>query len=289
MASRCLRRSRRRPCKCWDSLVVSLTFDDGLDQHLDVVVPLLNQRNLRGTFYVHLTAPTVSRRWRDWEAVAERGHELGNHTVFHPADERKAWVLSGNALDDYTADRMQRELECANALLHAIDGRSERTFAYPCSNRTLGRRGWAKRLAFAAGFERSRVPSLIDRWKLDIGSTEYDYSSLVLKTCFAGRAGGVSMESPVPPLPQFSRTALLSAAVESHSFDALRDFTLRALTSGSWAILQFHGVAGGHRMNCDRDVFDRYTDWLTTEHPHEVVTVIEGAKRIWSNSPHSTE
>ena len=31
---------------------VSLTFDDGMDSHLDVVVPALDARGMAGTFYV---------------------------------------------------------------------------------------------------------------------------------------------------------------------------------------------------------------------------------------------
>ena len=31
---------------------VSLTFDDGMRSHLDVAVPLLNDHDLRGTFYL---------------------------------------------------------------------------------------------------------------------------------------------------------------------------------------------------------------------------------------------
>ena len=261
--------------------MISLTFDDALDQHLDIAVPLLDAVGLPGTFYAHLTAPSLSRRWRDWERVAAKGHELGNHTVFHPADRRKSWVQPGNALDDYTPDRMRRELECANLLLQGIDGRTERTFAYPCSNRILGHRGWVKRLAFRCGFERSRIPTLIDQWGIDVGSTEVDYSPLTLESCYAARAGGITLKSQFPPLDKISRSTLPSAAVESDDLATLQDFVRRGVEANSWPILQFHGIGGGHRMDCDKEVFRSLVEWLAENYRDQVVTVLYGAKRLW--------
>ena len=79
--------------------LVSLTFDDGRDEHLDVAMPLLEEHGLRGTFYVNVGSEAFTRRHRDWPAAAARGHELGNHTVFHPGVSSKAWVTPGIALD----------------------------------------------------------------------------------------------------------------------------------------------------------------------------------------------
>ena len=81
---------------------VSLTFDDGLDVHLEVVMPLLEAAGLRGTFYVNpgrqaddgprdrsqLSDEDYKEKWTrqipGWQAAAARGHEVGNHTVDHP-------------------------------------------------------------------------------------------------------------------------------------------------------------------------------------------------------------
>ena len=59
--------------------LVSLTFDDALDQHLDVAIPLLNEAGLAGTFYAHLTVPALSRRSAEWRAAAMAGHAFGHH------------------------------------------------------------------------------------------------------------------------------------------------------------------------------------------------------------------
>ena len=38
------------------NLVVSMTFDDALDTHLDMAVPMLEERGFRGTFFVNLNS-----------------------------------------------------------------------------------------------------------------------------------------------------------------------------------------------------------------------------------------
>jgi len=64
--------------------MVSLTYDDGLPCHLDLAVPALDRRDLRATFYV--TLENIEPRAAAWAAIAQRGHELADHTVHHPCD-----------------------------------------------------------------------------------------------------------------------------------------------------------------------------------------------------------
>ncbi|GEM_PF-2429160 len=140
--------------------MISLTFDDALDQHLDVVLPILDEAQLHGTFYAHLSAPSLNRRIDEWKSLAQSGHEIGNHTIFHPADARKSWVSEGNALDLYSIDRMEMELQLANKWLTVIDGQTQRTFAYPCSNTVLGSYGKINQFLFRAGLPNTRGPRL---------------------------------------------------------------------------------------------------------------------------------
>ena len=63
---------------------VCLTYDDGVDIHLDHAAPDLEAVNLRGTFYVPGHSRSLYERMDEWRALAARGHEIGNHTVFHP-------------------------------------------------------------------------------------------------------------------------------------------------------------------------------------------------------------
>ena len=63
---------------------VSLAFDDGMQSQLDKAIPLLAQNSLCGTFYVNPGGPNWRERLMPWIAVAEAGHEIGNHTGNHP-------------------------------------------------------------------------------------------------------------------------------------------------------------------------------------------------------------
>jgi peptidoglycan/xylan/chitin deacetylase (PgdA/CDA1 family) len=119
-------------------LAVSLGYDDALASQLDTAVPALNARGLRASFYLTLASDTVSRRLADWRAVAARGHELGNHTLFHPCSRSAApgrdWVAPHRDLDRLPAAALREEILLANAFLAAIDGQPHRSFTAPCGD-----------------------------------------------------------------------------------------------------------------------------------------------------------
>lgn len=118
---------------------VVFTYDDALDCHLDVAVPQLDQFGLKGTFYCTGNSPSLNMRTEDWRNIAENGHELGNHTLFHPCDgEKFDWVKPEYDLNNYTVEQILAELKTANTLLKAIDGKTERTYGYTCSNYLAG-------------------------------------------------------------------------------------------------------------------------------------------------------
>lgn len=265
--------------------LISLTFDDALDQHLDNALPALNEAGLKATFYAHLSAPALSRRMTDWRALAAAGHEIGNHTIFHPADIRKSWVREGNALDLYTLDRMDMELNLANQWLAAIDGQQERTFAYPCSNSILGSHGIVNKLLFSMGLRNTRWPGLIEGWGMDFGNGRQSYQSLMSKHFVAARGGGFFLSDRSPQISAMDQNRLPSVAVEGHTFEEMRDFVTRSLERETWAILQFHGVGGGHHMNCDLSEFHQFVTWLAEHHHEKVVTVVNGAQSLFVNVP----
>jgi hypothetical protein len=107
--------------------IVSLTYDDGLDSHLDIAWPALDSRGLHGTFYV--TLENIAERAADWRQLAGKGHELANHTATHPCDLRRArWRNYGRT-----------ELAPVNRALGHWDGTTNRRdFAYPCDVTDLG-------------------------------------------------------------------------------------------------------------------------------------------------------
>ena len=118
---------------------VVFTYDDGLDCHLDIAGPQLDEFGLKGTFFCTGNSPSLYNRTDEWRAITKRGHELGNHTLFHPCDGTgQDWVKPEYDLRTYTPEQIVAELTTANTLLKAIDGKTERTFGYTCSNYVAG-------------------------------------------------------------------------------------------------------------------------------------------------------
>jgi sialate O-acetylesterase len=118
---------------------VVFTYDDALDCHLDVAVPQLDKFGFKGTFFCTGNSPSLYNRLEEWRKIAENGHELGNHTLFHPCDGKRGdWVKPEYDLTKYTHEQILNELQTANTLLKAIDGKTERTFGYTCSDYIAG-------------------------------------------------------------------------------------------------------------------------------------------------------
>jgi peptidoglycan/xylan/chitin deacetylase (PgdA/CDA1 family) len=121
-----------------EQAAVSLAYDDAIDSQLDNAIPTLDRFGLKGSFYLTLANPSLNKRLPEWRAAAEHGHELGNHTLFHYCSARApghAWVTPELDLDTVSAARMVAQVKLANTMLHAIDGKDERTFTVPCGDR----------------------------------------------------------------------------------------------------------------------------------------------------------
>ncbi len=119
---------------------VVLTYDDALNVHLDNAIPLLDSLLLRGTFYLSAYANGCKNRLTEWRRAAQNGHELGNHTLYHPCESKpdRPWLNPENDLKIYSLKRISEEIKMTNVLLEAIDGKVHRTFAYTCGDTTVG-------------------------------------------------------------------------------------------------------------------------------------------------------
>jgi len=114
---------------------VSLAYDDALDSQLDNALPALERYGFKATFYLTLANAPVRRRMAEWRAAAQRGHELGNHTLFHQCSRSlpgRDWVEAHRNLDTTSVAQMLDQVRLANTLLQAIDGQHQRTFNAPC-------------------------------------------------------------------------------------------------------------------------------------------------------------
>lgn len=204
---------------------VCLTYDDGLDCHLDIAVPALDRHKLKGTFYCTGFSSSLNKRIEDWRRITKSGHELGNHTLFHPCSgEQFDWVKPEYDLNNYTLDQLMNEIRTANTLLEAVDGKTERSFAYTCSNYTID------------GI------SFIDS----------------LRTMFPAARG----EGPIPESMQFADLHYMSSwGVIDPSGEELIAYVQEALEKGTIAVFMFHNVGGGY-LNVSEEAHEALISYL---------------------------
>ena len=206
---------------------VSLTYDDGIDTQLDIAIPDLNRAGLTGTFYLqgdNLTPERIDQ----WRSAANNGHELGNHSIFHPCLSSHDFVWEEFASEDYTIRRMIKELSVMNNILYSLDGKEgPRTYAYTCSETEVGKE------------------SIID--------------SLKASGLFVGaRGGGSGVVSDFKQLNIFNVPSMTT--VEGTANDMI-PFIKQAGDEGGLAVFMFHGV-GGDYLNISREDHQEVLDYL---------------------------
>ena len=119
---------------------VVLTYDDAINEHLDNAIPVLDSLGLKATFYLTAFSTSMQTRLNDWKKLAANGHELGNHTLFHPCigGEGRKWIKPDYDMGKYSVQRMTDETRMTNLFLQALDGKTKRTFAFTCGDMKIG-------------------------------------------------------------------------------------------------------------------------------------------------------
>lgn len=131
--------SARQPGAAWPGghqAAIVLTYDDALRSQLDVAVPQLDAAGFKGTFF--LSGTFQQEDVERWRAVARSGHELANHSVFHPCARGTFDMPEQYNTERYSVQTVLTEIRVMNTLLHAMDGGTERTYATPCGQTVVG-------------------------------------------------------------------------------------------------------------------------------------------------------
>jgi peptidoglycan/xylan/chitin deacetylase (PgdA/CDA1 family) len=115
---------------------IVLTYDDALRSQLEFVVPQLAAARLHGTFFLDGDIKPVDMRL--WRAVERAGHELGNHSVYHPCPRAMLPDRAQYLTDNYDVAHMLAEIGVMNNVLYGIDGKETRTYSVPCSQTLVG-------------------------------------------------------------------------------------------------------------------------------------------------------
>jgi len=63
---------------------VSVNFDDNLTGQFSTAIPIMNAKGVKGTFFV--VTSTSGSQWATLQSAIDAGHEVGSHSVSHPAD-----------------------------------------------------------------------------------------------------------------------------------------------------------------------------------------------------------
>jgi sialate O-acetylesterase len=224
---------------------VVLTYDDALNVHLDKVIPALDSFRLKGTFFLTAAARPFTSRLKEWKKAAMAGHELANHTLFHPCNGQlpgRSFVSPEYDLTTYTLRRVREEIRMTNTVLEALDGRRDRTFAYPCGDTRIGDSAYLRGLegdfVAARGVQGQMVPGQ--------PADYYNIGSYMIN----GQTG-----------------AELVALVE------------KARSSKSLVVFLFHGVGGEHGLNVSTEAHSILLRYLGKQRKKVWTTTFREAAR----------
>lgn len=219
-----------KPC------AVVLTYDDAIDQDLDNAVPELDSAGLKATFYLIGRSEVIGKRMEEWRAAAREGHELGNHSLTHPCDgtigNRSSWVDPDRDLSKYTIPRAQDEIRITNVLLQAIDGKTQRTYAFPCGEFTIH---------------------------------DSSYYLGCRKEFVAARGVLPHMET----MGQINCDNIGAYSVDGQTGDQLIALVKKAQETQRLLVFVFHGVGGGHNINVSLDAHRQLLRYLK-DHSGEI-------------------
>lgn len=206
--------------------VIVLTYDDALLSQLNVAAPQLERAGLKATFF--LTSDLDYNSIPRWRALAKKGYELGNHTLFHPCSNGNDNPVSS---EGYTPLQIVQEAEVMNWLLYAMDGKTSRTYAYPCTDTTVG------------------------------GDKDYVDTLRRHKVAKYARIGGDS-GAVITDFAHLDPLLVPSLGLEDGSSAAfIIDFIKSVQQRGGMGVIMFHGI-GGDYITTAADVHQQVLDYL---------------------------
>jgi sialate O-acetylesterase len=234
---------------------VVLTYDDAIDQHLDNAAPVLDSLKLKVTFYVTAFSQSMQTRLKDWKKLPLKGHELGNHTLFHPCignTTGREWVSKDNDLNSYTVKRMENEMRMTNLFLQSLDGKTQRTFAFTCGDMKIADS------AFINGMKKDFVAARAVRNEMH----KINEVDLYNVDCYM---------------------------VNNNSFEEMKTWVDKAIQTNSLLVILFHGVGGGNGLDVSIENHRKILRYIKQkEKDIYVAPMLDVAKHInqWKKANH---
>ncbi|MFI5131537.1 MAG: polysaccharide deacetylase family protein [Chitinophagales bacterium] len=206
---------------------VVLTYDDAINQHLDNAIPVLDSLGLKATFYITAFSASIQSRLNDWRKLAVKGHELGNHTLFHPCigGADRSWLKPEYDMNNYTVQRMIDETRMTNVFLQALDGKTKRTFAFTCGDMKIG------------------DSSFVNAMKNDF---------------VAARA----VRNQMHKINEIDLLDVDCYMVNGETGAQMIEWAKKAMESNSLLVILFHGVGGGNSLNVSLPAHREFIQFL---------------------------
>jgi peptidoglycan/xylan/chitin deacetylase (PgdA/CDA1 family) len=184
---------------------ISLSFDDARGSQVTAGTLLLDQYNIKATFFVVPSA--VQQQLEGWKRAVASGHEIGNHSLTHPCMENFDWSRS-NALENYNLKTMRKNIAACNKAIATLLGVTPEVFAYPCGQKYVGR-----------------------------GARTRSYVPLVSKMFLVGRG----WLDEAPNNPRYCNFAQLTGVeMDGKDFEQILPLIEDARKSGKWLLLAGH-------------------------------------------------
>lgn len=199
-------------------MALSISFDDSRTVQLTSAIPLLNQYNIKGTFFL-----TVNKDMKDnveaWKVAVKEGHEIGNHTINHPCSAKFSGPRKdGKSLETMSLKDIEEDIVNANKEIERLVGVKPEVFAYPCGQTFVGE-----------------------------GVNTKSYVPVVAKHFLVGR--GFMDEAPVNPLfPNMSQLNGINLG-DDMTFEQVLPLIQMAKKNGSWLVFVCHDVGEEGHLN----------------------------------------
>ena len=197
--------------------LVSLAFDDGRDEQYSKFYPILNEYNLKATFYV------ITERigwkgvmgWDELKALYKDGNEIGSHTHTHP----HLTTLSNGELD-FEFKRsydMLRPFNCS-------------TLAYPYGEYNERVVGEAEKYYTAArGYHNPNMRNKDSELNLDLNQERYKLKTFPIEHAIPSKTFAVLQNCSLFALPFPKFRQILKEILEYHRI------------RNAWVIFTIHG------------------------------------------------
>ncbi len=183
---------------------------------------------MKGTFYISASFEGFRNRHDEWRKAAAHGHELGNHTLFHPCDGSqpgREWVNRDYDLSKYSIRRIMDEIRINQFILEQTDGKKVRSFAYTCGDMKAGSDSFMELLPDLFNSARGvrsamNTPGSIDLYNID------------------------------------------SYMINGQSGDELIRLVDEAMEGGKLLVFLFHGVGGEHNLDVSLEAHQELINYL---------------------------